>query len=97
MTLAERLERLVSSLPADGAVVLSASSLRDWLAEHGTEASKAESPADRLIDADEVAARLGLSVRTVYRRARSWPFVRRVGRTVRFSSAGLERWLARQR
>ena len=55
------------------------------------------SPASEcLLTADEVAERLKLSRDVVYRHATRWPFTRRVGRAVRFSSTGLDRWLARQ-
>jgi hypothetical protein len=53
---------------------------------------------DRLLTADEVAACFRRSVGWVYRNARHWPFTRREGRkTVRFSEAGLNRYLARDR
>ena len=49
---------------------------------------------DRLIDATEVARRLGLSKKAVYNRAASWPFTRRLGKaTMRFSERGLETYL----
>jgi len=54
--------------------------------------------ADRLLTAPEVAGRLACSMKLVYRSAARWPFTRRVGsRTLRFSAAGLERWLERRR
>lgn len=50
---------------------------------------------DHLLTADEVARRLGISRRSLYRRAASLPFTRRIGtNTLRFSSRGLERWVA---
>jgi predicted DNA-binding transcriptional regulator AlpA len=53
---------------------------------------------DRMLRADEVADRLGVSVRTVYKSAGCWPFARRYPTgSVRFSEQGLKRWLARQR
>lgn len=49
---------------------------------------------DRLLSAREVAERLGMDRRAVYRRADKWPFTRRLGpNTVRFSERGLDRWL----
>jgi excisionase family DNA binding protein len=50
--------------------------------------------ADRLLSAREVASRLGCSVRYVYARAATFPFTKRDGHLVRFSAAGLDRWLA---
>lgn len=51
---------------------------------------------DRLLTAREVAPRLGCSVRYVYANARTLPFTVRTGTLVRFSAAGLDRWLARR-
>jgi len=78
--------------------------LRDVLAElyavvgNGEPAEPSVTPDDQLLTAPEVAARLGCSVKLVYRSAGRWPFTRRVGsRTLRFSAAGLQRWLERRR
>jgi len=51
---------------------------------------------DHLLTAPEVAVQLGTSVKLVYRSAARWPFTRRVGRLVRFSAAGLAKWLERR-
>ncbi len=49
--------------------------------------------ADRLLTVTEVAIRLGVDRRWVYRRADALPFTRRLSRgTLRFSERGLERW-----
>lgn len=54
-------------------------------------------PPDRLLDAAEVAARLGMKRKHVYNRAAAWPFTRRLGqRTLRFSERGLEQWIAKR-
>lgn len=50
---------------------------------------------DRLLTVDEAAARLGQSKDWLYRHATKLPFTRRVGRQVRFSSQGLERYIRR--
>ena len=47
----------------------------------------------RLLRAQDVAKALGMSTRWVYDNAPWLPFCRRVGRSVRFDSAGLERWI----
>jgi predicted DNA-binding transcriptional regulator AlpA len=61
-------------------------------------ATVSRSDADRLLTAEEVAARLQRSVGWVYRQAKHWPFTRRLTRrTVRFSEAGLQRFLAQHR
>ena len=53
---------------------------------------------DRMLRAPEVAERLGIERRTVYKNADGWPFTRRYpGGSVRFSERGLDRWLERQR
>lgn len=55
----------------------------------------------RALTAREAAARLGVSPQTLYRRARSYPFTRRVTGgprgALRFDEGGLERWLAQRR
>jgi hypothetical protein len=101
VTIAARLRAIVDSLPPGASVLLPADTLREWLADDELPAADARrgevTVPDQLIGADDVALRLDISRRAVYRRAGSWPFTRRVGRTVKFSAAGLERWLARQR
>jgi hypothetical protein len=46
-------------------------------------------PKDTWLSVSAVAARLNRSERWVYRRARSWPFCRKEGRTLMFSERGL--------
>jgi predicted DNA-binding transcriptional regulator AlpA len=49
---------------------------------------------DRLLTAEEVAHLLGVTKRWVQRRARRLPFARRISvRRVRYSEAGLRRWM----
>lgn len=48
---------------------------------------------DTLIGAEDAAKRLGVSTDWIYRRTRSLPFVVRVGRHVRFSSTGIDRYI----
>lgn len=51
----------------------------------------------RLLTVTEVARRLGIKPKHVYRRASTWPFTRRLGtKLLRFDEQGLEKWLARQ-
>ena len=53
---------------------------------------------DQMLRATAVAARLGVSVRTVYKNAPGWPFsIRYPSGSVRFSENGLNGWLERQR
>lgn len=49
---------------------------------------------DRLLTAEAVAHLLGVTKRWVQRRARRQPFARRISvRSVRYSEAGLRRWM----
>jgi len=49
---------------------------------------------DRLLTAEEVAHLLGVTKRWVQRRAKRLPFARRISvRSVRYSEAGLRRWM----
>jgi len=53
---------------------------------------------ERLLSTQETAIRCGMSVDWLYRHAGTLPFARRIGRSLRFSEAGLVRWIAgRQR
>lgn len=52
---------------------------------------------DRLLTVQELAERLNVDDRWIYRKADDLPFTRRLGdRTLRFSEQGVQRWLARQ-
>lgn len=48
---------------------------------------------DRLLEVEEAARRLSVSADTLYRRARDLPFTVRLGHLVRFSSAGIDRFI----
>lgn len=48
---------------------------------------------DRLLSVKEAAAQLGHSEDWLYRHAKKLPFTVRTGRDVRFSAAGLARWI----
>jgi predicted DNA-binding transcriptional regulator AlpA len=55
-------------------------------------------PADTTVDVHEAARLLGMSPAWVYRNAGTLPFTRRVGgRSLRFSVAGIRRYLASRR
>ena len=52
---------------------------------------------DRMLDASDAAALLGVAPRWLYRHAARLPFTRRIGaKALRFSEQGLHRWLERQ-
>lgn len=50
---------------------------------------------DSLLDVDEAAARLGVSPHYLYRNHRCFPFTRRMGRSLRFSSTGIDQYIRR--
>ena len=61
-------------------------------------ASRRDDAEDRLMTAEEVAAILSVPKRWVQRRARRLPFARLISEhAVRYSEAGLKRWLATRR
>lgn len=62
------------------------------------EATRPEvSATDALLTAEQIAERLGVSAKWIYRHLRKQPFARKLGGTWRFGEQGFERWLARQR
>ncbi|MBI3458456.1 MAG: helix-turn-helix domain-containing protein [Candidatus Rokubacteria bacterium] len=63
--------------------------------EHGASAPQG-GPEDRLLAVEEAAGMLAVSPDWLYRRAGRLPFTVRLGRTLRFSARGLERYI-RQR
>jgi predicted DNA-binding transcriptional regulator AlpA len=65
------------------------------VSQDGTSATQATHE-DRLLDVGDAAQRLGVSPDWLYRRVGKLPFVVRLGRTVRCSAAGLDRYI-RQR
>lgn len=52
---------------------------------------------DQLVDINKAAEILGVKVRYLYDHHDRFPFTRRVGRQLRFSSRGLHRYIARRR
>jgi excisionase family DNA binding protein len=50
---------------------------------------------DSLLAVDEAAIRLGVSPHYLYRNHRRLPFTRRMGRSLRFSSSGIEQYIRR--
>jgi excisionase family DNA binding protein len=49
--------------------------------------------AGKLLTVEEAAGRTGMSKRWLYTHAQNLPFAVRVGRSLRFSEAGLDRWV----
>lgn len=96
---------VVSQLPADiveallgkcsvaqGALVGRLLALR----ASGNGQGQAEGNGDSLLTAKEAAAKLGMSEDYLYRNGSKLPFVVRIGRQVRYSEAGMEKFI-RQR
>jgi excisionase family DNA binding protein len=52
---------------------------------------------DELITVDEATAPLGMSKEYIYRNAKTLPFVRKVGRSVRCSKSGIQAYIRRTR
>ena len=52
---------------------------------------------DRLLYISEASELLGMSVKYLYRHADKFPFRRREGRNLRFSSRGIEHYISRKR
>jgi excisionase family DNA binding protein len=57
----------------------------------------AAGPPDELLDVAVAAKRLGVSEDYLYRHQSKFPFVRKIGRKLLFSSSGLDKYLARMR
>ena len=57
--------------------------------------STAQQP-DALLTVEQAAARLGLSTTYLYRNHSRLPLVRRVGKALRFSSAGIDEYISRK-
>jgi predicted DNA-binding transcriptional regulator AlpA len=51
---------------------------------------------DELLDVGTTAKRLGVSRDYLYRNRKQFPFARRIGRKLLFSSVGLEKYMARR-
>jgi predicted DNA-binding transcriptional regulator AlpA len=52
---------------------------------------------DTLVDAETASKRLGMSTAYLFRHADALAFARRIGRSVRFSSRGIDRYIAQRR
>ncbi len=60
-------------------------------------APQASAEPDRLLTLDQAARRLGVTPAWLRRHSRTLPFARKMGhRTLRFSSAGIDRWISRR-
>ncbi len=89
------LQALAEALPIGAAVTvtLPREALLTLLGQEAPRAAPTDSP--RLLDADEVAARLGVKKQFIYHNKQSLGAVR-VGRAVRFPERAVEKYLARR-
>jgi predicted DNA-binding transcriptional regulator AlpA len=62
-----------------------------------TAPAPAASSPDTLLNVTEAAERLGMSAGYVYRHHADFPFTRRIGRSLLFSSAGIQTYLSGKR
>ena len=58
-----------------------------------TSAPATQQSRDELLDIDEAARRLGVSASYLYRNHQRFPFIRRMGRSLRFSAQGLDSYI----
>lgn len=86
------LRALVDALPAEHPVTVPSAWLRELLdvAERPVEVAPAEVP--ELLTVEQAAARIGVSKDQVYRRAKRWPFARKIGKAVKIDAAELDAW-----
>ena len=63
---------------------------------HGTQLGGNGAEPDQLVGIDKAAEILGVKRRYLYDYSRDLPFVRRIGRQLRFSVRGMQRWVARR-
>ncbi|HMU61590.1 MAG TPA: hypothetical protein PKA66_07400 [Gemmatimonadales bacterium] len=100
LELVPHLRALADALPAGTVVPVP----REWLLELLGESASLVEPiparieqGDRLLTVAEVAGRLEVEEQWVYRHADEWDFTRRLGRrTLRFSEAGLQDYIAKR-
>jgi excisionase family DNA binding protein len=85
----------VEAIPASQipALLTQLSTLQTAMAARLIAEEKVAPQGDNLLTIEEAAARLGVSADWLYRRTRNLPFVVRVGRHVRCSASGLDRFI----
>ena len=93
-----------ASLPAEQ-IPAALTALVAWQSQLAARLMTATAPAaisgvdgdDKLLTVEETAKRLRRSTKWIYRRVKTLPFARHLGRSWAFSEQGLEKWLTRQR
>jgi len=61
-----------------------------------TSPESTQSVEDRLVDVEEASLRLGISQDYLYRNSGDYPFTRRMGRRLLFSSVGIDKYIRQQ-
>ena len=62
-----------------------------------TAASTPSQSTDELLNVAEASERLGVSTDYLYRHSEQFPFTKRVGRKLLFSSVGIDNWIRQRR
>ena len=90
------LRAIAEALPQGALVTVTVprEALLSLLGEEASSPAAADAP--RLLDVEEVAARLGVKKQFVYRHQQSLGAVRLGGRAIRFPERGVEKYLARR-
>ena len=100
MKLSDRLTRMIDGTPDGTAITITTEAIRGWLDEANDEPNLPDKPtveshADRLLTVEEAAGVLAVERTWLYRHADTLPFTRKLSPgTLRFSSNGLQRWMA---
>lgn len=80
----------VAQIPA---FLMQLSALQTAMATRLITTQQPSTEADTLLTVDEAAERLGVSADWLYRRTQTLPFVVRVGRHVRYSAHGIDKYI----
>ena len=100
MKLSDRLTRMIDGMPDDASITITKESIEELLDEAKDEADLPDKPTgeshqDHLLTVDEAAEVLAVERTWLYRHADTLPFTRKLSTgTLRFSSNGLQRWMA---
>jgi predicted DNA-binding transcriptional regulator AlpA len=90
----DRVVKAIQEAPREALPMILATVLARMMEPEKYSEGRSISAEDTLLTPAQAAQRLSLSMRQLYRRAETFPFVRRLGaKTLRFSSRGLEAYL----
>ena len=100
MKLSDQLTRMIDGMPDGASITITTETIREWLDEAQGDLDLPEKPTsesheDHLLTVDEAAEVLAVERTWLYRHADTLPFSRKLSPgTLRFSSNGLQRWMA---